>query len=235
MSIWNKVFAKAGDFFTKSQTAKSHSRELTINSDQLDIDFASSVVALAAKMAKADGITTIEEAQAFRAAFPIDSKDEQTVNKLFTLAGGSVLGYEGYAKKLAKKYPNNRILMMDILAILFLVAAADGQIKPIEHEFLTSVSKNLGLSESDFSRISQLFIKDAELNPYVVLGVHESDDDATIKQAWLKIVVANHPDSFLARGEPQEFLKAANEQTAIANNAYAKIKSERSQLNRIKI
>ncbi len=228
MSLWNKIFAKAGDIFNKSSDKISESKEIILSGEALDLDFASSVVALAAKMAKADGITTIEEAQAFRAAFPIDPRDEKTVEKLFTMAGGSVLGYEGYAKKLAKKYPNNRVLKMDILAILFLVAAADGQIKEVERDFLTSVSRNLGLTDSDYSRISQLFIKEEEQNPYVILGVHETDDDAKIKQAWLKIVVSNHPDSFLARGEPSEFIKAANEQTAIANNAYAKIKAERS-------
>lgn len=233
MSIWNKIFAKAGDIFNVSSNKVSASKAVAINCETLDLDFASSVVALAAKMAKADGITTIEEAQAFRAAFPVDPRDEVIVEKLFTMAGGSSLGYEGYAKKLAKKYPNNRVLKMDILAILFLVAAADGQIKPVEREFLTSVSRNLGLTESDFSRISQIFIKEEEQNPYVVLGVHESDDDATIKQAWLKIVVSNHPDSYLGRGEPTEFLKAANEQTAIANNAYAKIKAQRNKNNQI--
>lgn len=228
MSIWRKIFADAGRFFGVSQSQESNCRDLTIANVDFDIDFTASIVALAAKMAKADGVTTIEEAQAFQAAFPIDEKDRGTLEKLFTLAGGSVLGYEGYAKKIRRKYQGNRILMMDILAILFLVAAADGTIKAVEKEFLTSVSKHLGVSESDFSRVSGLFIKSEELNPYVFLGVHESDDDKTIKSAWLKIVTENHPDNFMARKEPAEFVKAANELTALANEAYAKIRQMRN-------
>ncbi len=231
MSIWRDIFAKAVTLFWPPSVKPSDSKALIINPEQMDIDFASSVVALAAKMAKADGITTIEEAQAFRAAFPVNPKDEIIIDKLFSLAGSSVLGYEGYAKKIARKFPQNRVLKMDILAILFLVAAADGQIKAVEKDFLLSVSQNLGLTESDYSRVSQLFIKDENLNPYVVLGVHEEDDDAKIKSAWLKIVTQNHPDNFIARGEPKEFLRIANEQTALANAAYAKIRAQRNNLN----
>jgi DnaJ like chaperone protein len=228
MSIWRDIFANAGDFFKLPSKKPSEGRDLILSSQTADLDFASSIVALAAKMAKADGITTIEEAQAFHAAFPVNNDDKPIIDKLFALAGGSALGYEGYARKIAKKYPQNRMLKMDILAILFLVAAADGQIKPVEKDFLINVSQNLGLSDSDFSRVSQLFIKDTEPNPFVVLGVHESDDDATIKSAWLKIVVANHPDNYMARGEPKDFLRAATEQTAMANSAYSKIKALRN-------
>lgn len=229
MSVWNKIFANAGRFFGNENRQKSACRDLTIANIDCDMDFTASVVALAAKMAKADGVTTLEEAQAFRAAFPINDNDKKTFEKLFTLASGSVLGYEGYAKKISRKYQGNRLLMMDILAILFLVAAADGTIKPVEKEFLSSVSKYLGMSESDYSRVSGLFLKSEELNPFVVLGVHESDDDRTIKTAWLKIVTENHPDNFLARKEPTEFVKAANEMTARANDAYAKIRAMRSK------
>lgn len=228
MSIWNRIFANAGRFFGASGSEKSECKDLTIANIDLDMDFTASVVALAAKMAKADGVTTIEESQAFQAAFPIHEGDRKTLDKLFALAGGSVLGYEGYAKKISRKYQGNRILMMDILAILFLVAAADGTIKQVEKEFLTSVSKHLGITESDFSRVSGLFIKNEEQNPYVILGVHESDDDKTVKAAWLKIVTENHPDNFLARKEPSEFVKAANELTARANDAYSKIRQLRN-------
>lgn len=229
MSIWNRIFASAGQFFGASSPHKSDCKDVTIANIDLDIDFTASVVALAAKMAKADGVTSIEEAQAFQAAFPIPESDRATFEKLFTLAGGSVLGFEGYAKKISKKYNGNRVLMMDILAILFLVAAADGTIKPVEREFLTDVSRYLGVSESDFSRVSRIFIKEEAQNPYVILGVHESDDDKTIKAAWLKIVTENHPDNFLARQEPAEFVKAANELTALANDAYSKIRAMRAR------
>ena len=85
----------------------------------------------------------------------------------------------------------------------------------------------MGLSGSDYSRISSFFIKDVEPNPYVILGVHESDSDEIIKRAWLDIVTKNHPDSFMSRGEPMEFIRLAHETTAQANAAYNKIRSER--------
>ena len=113
MSIWRDIFAKAVTLFWPPSVKPSDSKALIINPEQMDIDFASSVVALAAKMAKADGITTIEEAQAFRAAFPVNPKDEIIIDKLFSLAGSSVLGYEGYETKIARKFQQNRVLKME--------------------------------------------------------------------------------------------------------------------------
>ena len=231
MSIWKKLFRNPFSFSDPGanfkKPAKSANKSLIISDIRNDEDFASSVVALAAKMAKADGIATVDEAIAFEAAFPIAKEDKPAFEKLFRLAAGTTLGFEHYAKRIGKKYRENRQILFDVMAVLFFVAVADGQIKEAEKQYLINVSQYLGLSGSDYSRISSFFIKDVEPNPYVILGVHESDSDEIIKRAWLDIVTKNHPDSFMSRGEPMEFIRLAHETTAQANAAYNKIRSER--------
>lgn len=230
MSIWKRIFANNGkniwDFGANANPNDTNPNESTTNS-QTDTDFAAAVVALAAKMAAADGNVTKDESLAFRAAFPIDRADEQAFEQLFQMAKTSVLGFDGYAKKIGKKYRFNRQLLIDVLGVLFVVAAADGFIRPIEEDFLKEVSRYLGLTKSDYSMVSIQYFRDRKPDPHLMLGVNENVDDKTLKQAWLDIVTLNHPDNFVGRGEPVEFIKLANERTALANEAYAEIKNLR--------
>lgn len=224
MSIWKRLFENNAKRFWESFSNSKAKQEAD---PYIDTDFAASVVALAAKMAAADGEVTNNETLAFRAAFPISPQDEESFERLFHLAKSSVLGYDGYAKKIGKKYRLNKQILIDVLSVLFFVAAADGLIRKVEEDFLEKVSTHFGLTKSEYSRISANYFADKELDPYHALGVHESDTDETIRAAWLAIVSKNHPDNFVGRGEPIEFVRLANINTANANNAYAKIKAER--------
>lgn len=230
MSFWkNLLFKSFGFLFGKdTKNTESSSKQLMICDLRNDSDFALSVVALAAKMAKADGIATKEEALAFDAAFPIAKEDKKAFFQIFNLASASSLGFEGYAKRIRRKHSANKELLYDVLTVLFFVAAADGHIKESEKEFLKNVCKNLGLTDYDYSKIAIHFLDDEPINPYVLLGVNENDSDAIIKNAWLKIVSENHPDIFIGRGVPKEFIKLANEKTANANRAYAQIRAMRN-------
>ena len=230
MSIWKRLFEDNAKRFWDSFSSSSPRAN---KNPFIDTDFAASVVALAAKMAAADGEVTHDETLAFRAAFPINSEDEETFERLFHLAKSSVLGYDGYAKKIGKKYKANKQILFDVLSVLFFVAAADGMIRQSEEDFLKNVSAHFGISSSDYSRISHVYFNDRELDPYHELEVQESDSDEVIRAAWLRIVTKNHPDNFVGRGEPIEFVKLANINTANANNAYAKIKAARQNKENI--
>lgn len=231
MSIWKRLFEDNAKRFWGSFT---NSGARNSSNPYIDTDFAACVVALAAKMAAADGEVTDNETLAFRAAFPIDGEDEESFVRLFEMAKSSVLGYDGYAKKIGKKYKTNQQILIDVLSVLFFVAAADGLIRPVEETYLKTVSSHFGISDSDYSRIAINYFKDRELDPFHELGVHENDSDETIRAAWLKIVTQNHPDNFVGRGEPIEFIKLANMNTANANSAYAKIKALRQKKEKTK-
>src|SRR5215468_6045164 len=58
------------------------------------VAFSVAMIALAAKMAKADGIVTRDEVDAFRRVFVVEAHDERSVRRLFDLATRDVAGFE---------------------------------------------------------------------------------------------------------------------------------------------
>ena len=64
------------------------------------VAFSVSLIALSAKMAKADGFVSIEEVNAFHEIFEIPEGERQNVARLYNLARQDIAGYEAYARKL---------------------------------------------------------------------------------------------------------------------------------------
>jgi len=59
------------------------------------------LVALGAKMAKADGQVRPEDIRAFRQVFRTDPQTEATIGRFFDLARQTTLGYQRYARIVA--------------------------------------------------------------------------------------------------------------------------------------
>eukprot|EP01035_Chromulina_nebulosa_P016688 gene16688-22127_t len=92
MSLWKRLLDLAGNAFHPIPPEASQADPCS--PDPGDMEFAAAVVALAAKMARADGRSTLDEAAAFRAAFPISPDERSMFDKLFALAQETVHGYE---------------------------------------------------------------------------------------------------------------------------------------------
>jgi DnaJ like chaperone protein len=226
MSLWKRLLALAGSAFGLST---DEDRPIDpCSPDPGDMDFAAGVVALAAKMAKADGRTTLDEAAAFRAAFPISPEDRPMFDRLFKLAQETVHGFESYARRIGRRYMTKPCLLEDVMDILFSVAKADGAITTLEEAYLARVAELFGFTETEFARLSAPFFTDRPLDPYSIIGVEISASDEDIRRAWMRLMGDNHPDTFIARGAPQDFIKAAHEKTASINAAYEAIKKSRA-------
>jgi DnaJ like chaperone protein len=226
MSLWSRLMDLAGSAFGLPREDNGASDPCSPDRD--DVDFAAGVVALAAKMAKADGRTTLDEAAAFRLAFPISPEDRPMFDRLFKLAQETVHGYESYARRIGKRYVAKPCLLEDVLDILFSVAAADGAITSQEEAFLARVSDLFGFTETEFARLSAPYFPDRAPDPYSILGIDVFASDEEIRRAWMRLMGENHPDTFIARGAPQEFIKAAHEKSASINLAYEAIRKSRA-------
>jgi DnaJ like chaperone protein len=225
MSLWKRLIELAGSAFGLPQ---DDDRPVDPCSPAPgDMDFAAAVVALAAKMAKADGRTTLDEASAFRAAFPISPEDRPLFDRLFKLAQETVHGFEGYARRIGRRYVAKPCLLEDVLDVLFSVAVADGAITESEEVYLARVAELFGFTETEFARLSAPYFPDRLPDPYSIIGVDLSASDDDIRRAWMRLMGENHPDTFIARGAPPEFVKAAHEKTATINKAYQAIKKSR--------
>ena len=141
--------------------------------------FTIGVIALGAKMAKADGIVTRDEVIAFKEVFKVPEGEMQNVSRVFNFAKQDVVGYETYANQLAHLFKANRKLLEDVLEGLFHIAMADGVFHPNEERFLADVAHRFGFTPTEFSYIKARHVSSAKSNPYEVLGITpDIDNDA---------------------------------------------------------
>jgi DnaJ like chaperone protein len=192
-----------------------------------EIAFTIGVIALSAKLAKADGAVTRDEVDVFKRVFPVPREEEANVGHLFNLAKQDVAGFDSYARQLAGLFRGRPGVLEDLLDSLFLIAKADNRLHPGELEYLRHVAQIFGFSEGEFQRIRASHFGPDQEDPYVILGVNHSISDDDLKHAYHKLVRENHPDSMIARGVPEEFVRMATEKLAAINGAYDMIKKQR--------
>src|ERR1700722_11481741 len=75
--------------------------------------FTIAVIALAGKMAKADGIGTEQECAIFLKVSSVPPLEENNVRRVFNLARQDVAGFEVYAGQIAKLFMGNTALLGD--------------------------------------------------------------------------------------------------------------------------
>ena len=90
------------------------------------------VIALGAKMAKADGVVTKDEVTAFKDVFKVPDSEVKNVARLFNLAKKDVAGYDSYAKQLARLFQDDRETLKAVLDGLFHIAKADDVLHPMK-------------------------------------------------------------------------------------------------------
>ncbi|WP_299553983.1 molecular chaperone DjiA [uncultured Tateyamaria sp.] len=191
------------------------------------VAFAIAVIALGAKMAKADGQVTRDEVTAFREVFHIADKDEAGAAKVFNLARQDVAGFEDYATRIHAMFSSQPETLTDLIEGLFHIAMADGFYHPNEDAFLEEVAHIFNISDSDFRALRARFVPDATPDPYSVLGVDPAWSIDDIRKAWRKLVRENHPDAMMARGVPEEAVRLAEKRMMDINRAWEEILGSR--------
>ena len=194
--------------------------------------FAVGVVVLAAKLARCDGPVVRAEIDAFKRSFRIPPDAVRDVGRLFDQARDSSENFEVFAAQLGEAFADNRGMLEDVLAALFVIARADGPLNRREELFLDAVSRGFGLSadardRAHEARSRQSYHAAEEENPYVVLGITRTASDEDIRLAWRQLMRENHPDSLASRGVPAEFIARAGDKVARINAAWDRIKRER--------
>ena len=236
MSIWGKVSGAAAGFLfgggpigALAGAVAGHllfDREREAQSDP-GVAFTMAVIALGAKMAKADGTVTDDEIKTFFRIFRVPPSEETNMRRVFDLARQDTSGFEVYAAQIARMFRDRPSVLEDILDGLFEIAKADRVLHPGEDVFLERVADIFGFAPGEFRRIrASHFGPDAQ-DPYVILGVDHAASDEEIKRTYRLLVRENHPDSLMARGVPPEFVRLANDKLAAINGAYERIRKER--------
>jgi len=226
MSIWGKLAGAAAELARGSPIGAllgGVGDQEEVGSAENQVTFTVGVIALGAKMAKADGVVTMDEVNAFKEVFKVPEGEMKNVAHVFNLAKQDVTGYEAYAEQLAAMFKGNRKLLEDVLEGLFHIAKADKVLHPREVEFLGQVAKRFGINETVFGYIKARHAVVTKRNPYDVLGVTPSIGNDELKSHYRRLVAENHPDKLTARGVPKEFIAIATEKVAAINEAYGQI------------
>jgi DnaJ like chaperone protein len=232
MSFWEKLLNAVADTATNTLSNIVEAIRTVFEGDpetRRKVAFSVAVIALSAKMAKADGIVTDTEIRAFQQVFDYPESEARNVARLYNLAKRDVAGYEAYAAKLSGLCSSGQAncpALENVLDGLFHIAKADGAVHEKEMSFLENVAQIFHMSEEQFERITARHIHVDGRDPYFVLGVSRKDDFHTIRQHYRSLVREHHPDRLIARGLPESFHAIANDRMARFNAAYAAIERE---------
>lgn len=232
MSIW----ARIGDFIASlSSSARAGITDVvealrTVFQGDAElrrrVAFSVAMIALSAKMAKADGVVTQDEIRAFREIFSVPPEEERNVARLYDLARQDVAGFEYYAQRLAGLCGTghaNCAMLEDILDGLFHIAKADGLLHERESWFLKRVSEIFRIDEAHYQTILARHLDLGASDPYRVLGIERDRPFADVRAHYRRLIANNHPDKLIARGVPEEFVRIATSRVAAINAAYETI------------
>ena len=232
MSIWTRI--------ADALSARAAGEGLSVVFDRLrgvqsapekSVGFTIAVIALGAKMAKADGQVTRHEVATFRQIFAIPEDEAANAARVFNLARQDVAGFDAYARKVAAMFrpegqnlcADDRNVLIDLLEGLVHIAMADGDFHPGEDHFLREVATIFGLDDRCYRTMRARFVEGAPRDPYDVLGVSPDMPMEAIRAAWRQAVKDSHPDQMIARGVPEEAVKLAERRLIAINAAWEDI------------
>lgn len=221
MSIWTRI--------ADALKALATGEGLTAVFDRLrgppekSVAFTIAVIALGAKMAKADGRVTRDEVAAFRRVFVIPPEEEANAARVFNMARQDVAGFDSYARRIAAMFEGDRDTLMDLMEGLFTIAMADGDYHEKEDDFLREVATIFGLRDCCFRGLRERYAPDMPHDPYDVLDVDHDAPLDVVRAAWKRAVRESHPDRMVARGVPEEAVRLAEKRLIAVNRAWEEI------------
>lgn len=230
MSLWSRIAAALsalaageglGPVFDRLRTPPERSVAFTI-----------AVIALGAKMAKADGRVTRDEVAAFRAVFTVPPEEEENAARVFNLARQDVAGFEDYARRIAAMFrsgrPEDRAVLIDLMEGLFRIAVADGAYHDHEDAFLSRVAAIFGLDGRCLDSLRARHLPADAADPWTVLGIGRDAGIEEARAAYRAAVLETHPDRMIARGVPAEAVQLAEGRLKALNRAWETIRAGRA-------
>lgn len=229
MSIWTRIAEALAALKQGEALATVFDRLRGAPAPECSVGFTIAVIALGAKMAKADGQVTRDEVAAFRRVFAIPPGEETNAARVFNLARQDVAGFDAYARQIAGMFANRppaarKALLIDLIEGLFHIALADDVLHEAEEAFLSHVAEVFGLDQGCYRAIRARLVEPDRRDPHEVLGVAPDATPEAIRAAWRQLVKDNHPDALAARGLPAEAQSLAEARLIVINQAWEALK-----------
>ena len=186
MSIWTRISEALSALAAGESLAEVFDKLRT--PPERSVGFTIAVIALGAKMAKADGHVTRDEVAAFREVFHIPPEDAAAAARVFNLARQDVAGYQDYARRIAAMFHDTDGPLCDLMEGLFYIAIADGDYHELEDTYLEEVSAIFGLTRQQFRSLRTRFVPDADPDPWMILGVEPGTPVEEVRTVWRQLV-----------------------------------------------
>ncbi len=184
------------------------------------VAFTIAAIALAAKMAGADGQASAAEYAAFERLFHVEPSERANARRFWELARGSTAGFEAWADRAVRALGPGSPVLEDLFEALVAIAAVEG-FKPAELAYLEAVAERFGFTPEQAQRLLNLWQLGPEPQPWEVLGVERNAPPEAIRAAYRRLAREHHPDRHLAQGVPREFIRVTETRMAAINAAYA--------------
>jgi DnaJ like chaperone protein len=230
MTVWSRVSEYVSTAPAAALSAVIESVRTILEGDpatRRQVAFSIAIIALSAKMAKADGVVSKVEVDAFRDIFEIPPADGAHVARLYNLAKKDVAGFGAYARRIRDLFPGDEAILVDVMDALFHIAKSDGMVHEKEMDFMDRIAQVFGVEGAAYERVRLRHMHPEDGNPYELIGASPQWSNDELKAFYRKLVQENHPDRLIARGVPEEFIAIANSRLAAINTAWASIRTER--------
>ena len=231
-----KSYSKYTDYSKEAFKNFSVSYE-SIKSSELGL-----FVALVAKVAKADGKVDALEAQLIgimfddiSGVFPEPERTKDILKQIFNEEKEISTNTQELAQRLSQATKKDKAKEQQFMGFLIQLAFVDGEVSESEEDILATIAEALKFDPKAYHAIFDQFeqmMKNVKpqnnvADAYAVLGVSETDDMATIKKAYRKLVHQYHPDIIKSQGKDEAYMKEATAKTQEINQAYEMIKDAR--------
>jgi DnaJ like chaperone protein len=187
-------------------------------------DFGASLLVLVASVMKADGKILKSELEYVRRFFNKKFGSEKTKQHMLVLR-----------ELLKKEIPLQDVCLqikaytmyparLQLMHLLFGVAAVDDHIDQSEIRIIEQIASYLGIRQADYASIKAMFLKEVD-GDYKILEIDKNATDEELKKAYRKMAVKYHPDKVSHMGD--EYKDSAKEKFQKMKDAYDNIKKQR--------
>lgn len=187
-------------------------------------DFGASLLVLVAAVMKADGKVLKVELDYLKRFFYKQFGAERTKQHLLLLR--ELLKQDIPLEEVCLQIKTYTMYpaRLQLLHLLFGVAAADGDVHFKELEVIGKISGLLGIQQKDYVSIKAMFCKEVD-GDYKILEIDKNASNEEVKKAYRKMAVKYHPDKVSHMGD--EYKAAAKEKFQKVQEAYENIKKAR--------
>lgn len=193
-------------------------------STPLPNDFSAALLVLCAAVMKADNRLMKTELEYVRKFFTQQFGAEHTKQRMLLLREILKQDIQLYEVCSQIRMHVDSSSKLQLLHLLFGVAAADGHVNPDEQNLLRTIAAQIGVNERDYMSLQSMFVKDGDA-AYKILEIEKSVSDDEVKKAYRRMAMKYHPDKVHHLGV--EFQKDAQEKFKKINDAYEHIKKQR--------